>query len=80
MRLRPRASESGPQSGWPTPSPTRKTVTTGATALEPSASPKDSRMAPNAGSMRSMASAVRAMSMEMSTMNSRWPMARPWLP
>ena len=61
----------GPQSGWPTPSPSRKTVTTGAIALESSGSPKDSRIAPKAGSMRSMASAVRAMSSEISTMNSR---------
>ena len=54
----------------------KKTVTTGATAFESGSSPNSARICPKAGSIMSMARAVSAMSIEMSTMNSRLPMSR----
>ena len=68
---RPRRSEIGPYSHGPTARPRKNAVITQPTWAESAAMPNSSRMSGNAGSMRSIASAVIAMSAVRSAMNSR---------
>jgi len=71
--LRPRLSASGPKKIRPIPLPMMKSVTVSESRVEFEASPKASRMAPNAGSSVSMARADMAVIAAMSAMNSRSP-------
>src|SRR5947208_6198962 len=73
IRLRPKRSDSGPYTSWPTARPRKKAVMSRDGCVESAASPKSLRMSGNAGSNRSMDMAAIAIHVAMKATKVRPP-------